>query len=503
MSAILEIKKLTKEFPGVRALSEVDLEVQEGEIHALVGENGAGKSTLMKVLCGLYPTGSYDGDICIDGQPQQFHSVRDSEKKGLAIIFQELMLFKDLSIAENIFVGDHLSDKMVIDWEQVRGRAQQLLDYVKLPESPDTLVGELGVGKQQMVEIMKALAKKARILILDEPTAALTDSEVEKLLGIIRDLKKQGVTCIYISHRLGEVLAISDMVTILKDGQSVGTYPTSQLNEDLIVSKMVGREMSQRYPEINPTIGPVKLKVNDWTVRDYDRNERLIVDHISFEVRRGEILGIAGLMGAGRTELVSSLFGINIGKTEGEIFLDDARINIRSPIDAIRQGICLLTEDRKKLGINFEGTIQQNIAIQNLHLLSKWGVIDENAEVEQCNTYVDQLKLKCSSIESMVGELSGGNQQKVVLAKLLMSKPGVLFLDEPTRGIDVGAKYEIYTLMNRLLEQGMCIVMISSDLQEVLGMSHRVMIMKEGRVTGIVENQGLTEETIMKNALEV
>lgn len=503
MPDILEVKNLTKRFPGVTALSDVEFTVSEGEIHALVGENGAGKSTLMKVLCGLYPYGSYDGEVYVRGELQKFGNVRDSEEKGIAIIFQELMLFKELSIAENIFIGDRLSDKGVIDWNLVYGKATKLLDYVKLKESPETPVGELGVGKQQMVEIMKALSKDARILILDEPTAALTDSEVAKLLEIIRDLKKQGVTCIYISHRLNEVLEISDKVTVLKDGRTVGTYRTSELNENIIVSKMVGREMDQRYPPINSVIGETALRVENWTVQSGNNHQRMIVDDISFEVHKGEILGIAGLMGAGRTELVSSLFGIHNGTRTGNIFLDGKQIHIRNPIDAIRQGICLLTEDRKKYGLNFQGNIKNNISVQNLHLLSRYGLIDENLEVGQCSQYVSQLNLKCSSIESMVGELSGGNQQKVILAKLLMSHPKVLFLDEPTRGIDVGAKYEIYTLMNRLLQEGMCIVMISSDLQEVLGMSHRVMIMKEGRMTGLIENKDLTEEMIMKNALEV
>lgn len=503
MPNILEIKNLTKEFPGVKALNNVELAVEKGEVHALVGENGAGKSTLMKVLCGLYPYGSYDGAIFVNGEQQKFNDVKDSEKKGIAIIFQELMLFKDLSIAENIFVGDRLSSKRTIDWNRIYGKSSELMNYVKLSESPKTLVGTLGVGKQQMVEIMKALAKDAQILILDEPTAALTDTEVVKLLDIIRDLKQQGVTCIYISHRLNEVLEISDAVTILKDGSTVGTFPTKELNEDIIVSKMVGRNMSQRYPKLNHTLGEVVLKVEDWSVTDHCNHEHAIVNNVSFEVHKGEILGIAGLMGAGRTELVSSLFGIDIGANTGNVILEGTRVEVDNPSASIRNGICLLTEDRKKLGLNFEGSIEKNIAVQNFHLLSRYGVIDENLEVEQCNKYVQQLKLKCSSIEAMVGELSGGNQQKVVLAKLLMSRPKVLFLDEPTRGIDVGAKYEIYTLMNRLLEEGMCIVMISSDLQEVLGMSHRVMVMKEGRVTGIIENKDLTEEIIMKNALEV
>lgn len=503
MSNLLEIRNLTKRFPGVIALNQASFCVKEGEIHALVGENGAGKSTLMKVLCGLYPYGSYEGDIVIQGEVQHFTHIQDSEAKGIAIIFQELMLFKDLSIAENIFVNGSCYKNGLVDWNYLNAQAQKLLDYVGLSEKPQTLVGELGVGKQQMVEIMKALSKNARLLILDEPTAALTDRETEHLLDILRDLKKNGVTCIYISHRLNEVLSISDTVTVLRDGATVGSYPTSELDENKIVSMMVGRDMSERFPKAEHPIGEPILEVKNWTIRDYDNPDRTIVNDISFQLRQGEILGIAGLMGSGRTELISSLFGIDIGEASGELFLYGEQLHIHSPIDAIRNSICLLTEDRKKLGLNFAATIQKNISIQNLPLFTNCGIIDENKENELCRQQVQNLRIKCASLDVMVGTLSGGNQQKVVLAKLLMSHPKVLILDEPTRGIDVGAKYEIYSLMNQLLAEGTSIIMVSSELPEVLGMSDRVMVMKDGRVTAIMDNNDLTEESIMKNALEV
>lgn len=503
MPNILQIKNLTKLFPGVRALNNVNLSVKEGEIHALVGENGAGKSTLMKVLCGLYAFGNYEGEILIDGVDQRFEGIRDSEKKGIAIIFQELMLFRELSIAENIYIGGGLGKNGFVNWNLVNKKSKELLNHVKLSESPETLVKDLGVGKQQMVEIMKALAKEARILILDEPTAALTDKEAEHLLDIIKNLNKKGVTCIYISHRIKEVLQISNSVTILRDGQTVGTFPTSELDENKIVSMMVGRNMSDRYPKATHEIGEVVFEVKKWSIKNYEKPHKNIVDDISFDLRRGEILGIAGLMGSGRTELVSSLFGIDLGITSGEIYFNNSKIQIKSPSDAIWNGICLLTEDRKKLGLNFEGTIEMNMAIQNLKLFSRFGVINDNKEVVLCKKYADELNIKSSSLQALVGKLSGGNQQKVILAKLLMSHPKILILDEPTRGIDVGAKFEIYTLMNKLREEGMSIIMISSELPEVLGMSDRVMVMKEGKATGIFINKNLTEEIILKSALEV
>lgn len=499
----LQINNLSKEFPGVKALDNVNLHVKKGEIHAIVGENGAGKSTLMKVLSGIYPTGTYEGEIRIEGELKFFKNVKDSEKAGVAIIYQELLLVKDLSISENIYLGSKIGSRGIINWNELNSNASKWIKYVGLNDDPNTLIKDLGVGKQQMVEIAKALSKDAKILILDEPTAALTENEVKQLMTILNELRNKGVTCIYISHKLEEVLSISDTVTVLRDGKTIGKYPTCELNESKIISMMVGRELSQRFPQKNHTRGKCILEVRNWCMTGQDNSEKYILKDISFKLFEGEILGIAGLMGAGRTELVNSLFGVHCGRVSGEMYYYGKRIFAKKPIETIKKGIGLLTEDRKKLGLNLVTNIRENVTMQNLGSISKYGILNNNEEIKCCNKYMSDLRIKSESIESLVSELSGGNQQKVVIARLLMSNPKILFLDEPTRGIDVGAKFEIYNLMNELLKNDIAIVMVSSELPEVIGMSDRIVIMKEGRVTGVIDNDDITEEIIMKNALEV
>jgi len=497
---ILEVKNLTKEFPGVRALDKVNFAVKKGEIHALVGENGAGKSTLMKVLSGVYPFGTYEGEIIIEGSIRTFKNVKESELAGIAIIYQELLLVKDLSIAENIFLGSEKGKHGIINWNELNSKALKWIEYIGLNENPATLIRDLGVGKQQLVEIAKALSKNARILILDEPTAALTDKEVEHLMTILRELKSKDVTCIYISHKLEEVLKISDSVTVIRDGKTIGSSKTEGLDEHQIISMMVGREFTNRFPEKKSCRREKIMEVINWNLHDKNNPEKPILKDLSFEVYAGEVLGIAGLMGAGRTELVNSIFGIHEGKVDGEIYLHGKKVTIKKPIEAIRNGIGLLTEDRKRQGLNMVASISKNITMANLNKVSKHGIINDNEEIKFSNKYISGLKIKANTIEMLVSKLSGGNQQKVVLAKWLMANPKILFIDEPTRGIDVGAKYEIYNLINTLLEEGIGIVMVSSELPEILGMSHRVIVMKEGRITGLFENRDLTEEIVMKCA---
>lgn len=494
---ILEMRGITKEFPGVKALQDVTFEVRRGEVHALVGENGAGKSTLMKVLSGVYPHGSYGGDIVIDGQVQRFATIRDSERAGVAIIFQELALVKQMTIAENIFLGSELQRaRGVIDWNRTWRETAAALAQVGLRLNPGTLVRDLGVGSQQLVEIAKALSKKARILILDEPTAALTETEADNLLSILETLKARGVSCIYISHRLKEVARIADRITVLRDGRTVLTDDRAAMPEERLVRTMVGRELTTMFPRRRRQPGEVVLEVEGWTVRDPVSGELRCRD-LSFAVRRGEILGIAGLMGAGRTELVTSLFGAWGRREAGALRLEGRPVAVRGARDAIRQGLALVSEDRKRFGLVLGMDVKENSTLASLARIARLGVIDKNMEIKSAARYVAELRTKTPSLEQRVGNLSGGNQQKVVLAKWLLTRPKILFLDEPTRGIDVGAKVEIYNIMNDLVDQGVCVVMVSSELPEVLGMSDRILVIHEGRLTGSLPIEQATQERVM------
>src|SRR5215211_9390184 len=479
---LLEMREITKSFPGVRAL---------------VGENGAGKSTLMKVLAGVYPFGSYGGDVVIDGQARQFHSVRDSENAGVAVIFQELSLIKGLTIGENIFLGREPRRFGVIRWEELYSRAQKLLDELNLPLDPRTPVGHLGIGQQQLVEIAKALSQEARILVLDEPTAALADAEVDTLFRIIGGLRARGVGMIYISHKLEEVFRVSERITVLRDGRTVGTRPAEELNEARVISLMVGREVGDIFPEAEHERGEVVFEARGVTVEDPNVAGKLLVKGVGFKVRRGEVLGVAGLMGAGRSELLMGIFGAWPGRVTGEVYVEGKRIKVSRPSDAIKQGVGFVTEDRKRFGLVLDQTILNNMTLAGLKKLSGRFVTDVDAEAAAGESYRRKLGVKTGSVFTVVGTLSGGNQQKVVLAKWLLTNPRVLFLDEPTRGIDVGAKQEIYAQINRLAREGLAIVLVSSELPEVLGLSDRVLVLHEGRVTGEFRREEATPEAVM------
>ncbi|WP_317157575.1 multiple monosaccharide ABC transporter ATP-binding protein [[Mycobacterium] appelbergii] len=495
------MRGITKEFPGVKALSDVDLSVRAGAIHAICGENGAGKSTLMKVLSGVYPHGSYDGDILFDGKSCEFRDIRSSERSGIAIIHQELALVPYLSIAENVFLGNEISQRGVIGWDRTLTAAQALLDRVGLHESPQTRVADIGVGKQQLVEIAKALAKDARLLILDEPTAALNDSDSRHLLDLIADLRTHGITSIIISHKLNEVLQIADSITILRDGQTIETIEVNDdLTEDRIVRGMVGRDLTHRFPpREDHEIGDVAFAVTNWTVLHPIDKQRKVVDDVSLDVRAGEIVGVAGLVGAGRTELAMSVFGRSYGRyVSGKVFKDNREVSTRTVSDAIRHGIAYATEDRKHLGLNLMDSIAQSITLASLAKVSKRSVIDPHQEAAVGERFRASMRIKASSVSAVTGKLSGGNQQKVVLGKWLFTDPDVLILDEPTRGIDVGAKYEIYTIINELASRGKAIIVISSELPELLGLCDRIFTLSQGRLTGEVARVDATQETLMR-----
>jgi putative multiple sugar transport system ATP-binding protein len=500
-STLLEMRGITKKFPGVTALSDVDLTVKAGAIHAICGENGAGKSTLMKILSGVYPHGDYDGEIRLDGQPCEFKDIRSSERAGIAIIHQELALVPYLSIAENVFLGNELSRYGVIGWGQTLTEAQSLLDRVGLRESPQTRVADIGVGKQQLVEIAKALSKKVRLLILDEPTAALNDSDSRHLLDLIVDLRGHGITSIIISHKLNEVMEVADTVTILRDGRTIETISVSDdLTEDRIVRGMVGRDLTHRFPpRPEREIGDVAFAVSNWTVLHPIDQQRKVVDDVSLNVRAGEIVGIAGLMGAGRTEFAMSVFGRTYGKyVQGKVFKGDREISTRTVPDAIRNGIAYATEDRKHLGLNLMDSIAQSITLPSLRKISKRGVLNAHEEAGVGERYRASMRIKASTVSAVTGKLSGGNQQKVVLSKWLFTDPDVLILDEPTRGIDVGAKYEIYTIINELAARGKAVLVISSELPELLGLCDRIYALSQGRLTGEVAQADATQETLMR-----
>jgi ABC-type sugar transport system ATPase subunit len=494
---LLEMREITKSFPGVRALDGVSFDLHAGELHALVGENGAGKSTLMKVLGGVYPFGSYGGEVVIDGRVRQFTSVRDAENAGIAVIFQELSLIKELTIGENIFLGREPRRFGIIRWEELYSRAQRLLDELNLPLDPRTPVGHLGIGQQQLVEIAKALSQEARMLVLDEPTAALTESEVETLFRIIADLRARGVGMIYISHKLDEVFRVSERITVLRDGRTVGTRPAAELDEARVIALMVGREVGDIFPEAQHERGEVVFEARGVTVEDPNVSGKLLVRDVSFQVRRGEVLGVAGLMGAGRSELLMAIFGAWPGRVAGEVYVEGKRVRVNRPSDAISQGVGFVTEDRKRFGLVLDQTILNNMTLAGLRKLSGRFVTDVDAEAAAGERARKELRVKANSVFTVVGTLSGGNQQKVVLAKWLLTNPRVLFLDEPTRGIDVGAKQEIYAQINRLAKAGLAIVLVSSELPEVLGLSDRVLVLHEGRVTGEFKRSEATPEAVM------
>lgn len=498
---LLEMKNITKTFPGVKALDNVNLKVEEGEIHALVGENGAGKSTLMNVLSGVYPHGTYEGDIIYNGEVCNFHDIKDSEAKGIVIIHQELALIPYMTIGENMFLGNERGKKYAINWDQTYGMAEKYTKQVGLADSTRTLIKDIGVGKQQLVEIAKALAKNAKLLILDEPTSSLNESDSKALLDLMLKLKKEGLTCIIITHKLNEVAYVADKITVIRDGSTIETLTKGidDFSEDRIIKGMVGREIADRFPKRHGVkIGGINMEVKNWTVYHPLYSERKVVDNVSMNVRKGEVVGISGLMGAGRTELAMSIFGKSYGTNiSGTLLLNGKEVNLKSARDAIEHKLAYVTEDRKGDGLILSNPIKINTTLANLKGVSKNGVIDPDKEYAVAVEYKNKLRTKCPSVEQNVGNLSGGNQQKVLLAKWMFADPDVLILDEPTRGIDVGAKYEIYCIINDLVAAGKSVIMISSELPEVLGMSDRIYIMNEGRIAGELSAAEATQEKIM------
>ncbi|MFD0575286.1 multiple monosaccharide ABC transporter ATP-binding protein [Dactylosporangium darangshiense] len=498
---LLEMRSITKEFPGVKALSDVNLVVRQGEIHAICGENGAGKSTLMKVLSGVYPYGSYEGQIFYQGSESRFGDIRASEKAGIVIIHQELALVPHMSITENLFLGNEPRRNGSYDWKGANRKAIELLAQVGLQDDPDTLIKDIGVGKQQLVEIAKAFAKDVKLLILDEPTAALNENDSRHLLDLLREFKRQGITSIMISHKLNEIGAIADSITILRDGKTVETLEVGPdgVDEDRIVRGMVGRDLDSRYPEHTPNIGEVFFEVRDWTVRHPIAADRLVCKNSSFNVRRGEIVGFAGLMGAGRTELAMSLFGRSYGVyLSGHIYKDGEEIQLKSVAEAIKHGLAYVSEDRKSIGLNLLDDIKTSTVAAKLSKISRHGVLDPVAEHKVAEEYRQALRVKAPTVDEGVSKLSGGNQQKVVLAKWMFTDPDLLILDEPTRGIDVGAKYEIYGIIQRLADQGKGVIVISSELPELLGICDRIYTVFEGTITGVLPRAEANPEILMK-----
>jgi putative multiple sugar transport system ATP-binding protein len=497
---ILEMRGITKEFPGVKALSNVNFRVKRGEIHCLVGENGAGKSTLMKVLSGVYPIGNYEGDIVLNGQVQSYRGIHDSEAAGVAIIYQELALVPDMTVYENIYLGHEIMKGKTINWNETIVQATEMLKKVKLNVNPGTKVKELGVGKQQLIEIAKAFSKDVKLLILDEPTAALNEDDSANLLELLKGLRQEGITSIMISHKLKEVIAIADTVTVLRDGQTICSLDAAkgEVSEPALIKNMVGRAIEDIYPKrAKKEPGEKVLEVENWSAFDHSLG-RTILKNMHFNIRKGEVVGFSGLMGAGRTELALSIFGNSRDyKLDGTIKVKNQPVTIKSPSEAIKVGLAYVTEDRKGNGLILMQDIRNNITLANLNALAKNGVINENEEINIANQYKTDLTIKAPSIEMVTGKLSGGNQQKVSLAKWLFTKPDILILDEPTRGIDVGAKFEIYTLMNQLIEQGMSIIMISSELPEVLGMCDRIYVVAEGKITGELTREEATQDKVM------
>jgi D-xylose transport system ATP-binding protein len=499
-SNALELRDIVKDFPGVRALDKVRFDVAHGEVHALCGENGAGKSTLMKIISGLYPFGSYQGDLVVDGKVRRFGSISDSQAAGVAIVFQELSLVRELSVAENIFLGREPARFGVINWHEVYSRTNDLLRDLGFDIDAHARVGDLGIGQQQMVEIAKALALNAKILILDEPTSALSDTEIEVFLGTVRKLKSRGVACVLITHKLNEVFAIADRITVFRDGKSVASYEASLVDEHRVIGDMVGRELKEMYPRIEKTIGGPILEVLQLSVPHPTIPGKDLLHKVSFSVRKGEILGIAGLMGSGRTEILMSVFGALHGQKLGTIRLEGETLDCRSPREAIQRGLALVSEDRKRFGLVLEDSVTKNISLASLSQLTRFGVLKGNDEVAIAEGYVRDLRIKTPDVDAQVKNLSGGNQQKVVLAKWMLTRPKVLFLDEPTRGIDVGARAEIYRIVGEMAKEGVAVVMVSSELPEVLGLSDRVLVLCGGRITGEFSRDEATQERIMAAA---
>jgi putative multiple sugar transport system ATP-binding protein len=503
---LLEMKNITKTFPGVKALDNVNLKVEEGEIHALVGENGAGKSTLMNVLSGIYPYGSYEGDISFHGELCRFTNIKDSETKGIVIIHQELALIPYMSIGENMFLGNERGRYYSINWNETYGEADKYLRVVGLQESSKTLIKDISVGKQQLVEIAKALAKKAKLLILDEPTASLNDNDSKTLLDLLLQFKKEGMTCIIISHKLNEVSYVADKITVIRDGATIETLDKNadDISEDRIIKGMVGRSISDRFPaRENENIGEKALEIENWNVYHPIYTERKVVDQVSMYVRKGEVIGIAGLMGAGRTELAMSIFGKSYGRNiSGKAKIHGKEVHLHSVRDAIKHKLAYVSEDRKGSGLILDNSIKHNTTLANLEGVSVQGVINPDREYEVAVEYKEKLNTKCHTVEQKVGHLSGGNQQKVLLAKWMFADPDILILDEPTRGIDVGAKYEIYCIINQLAAEGKSVIVISSELPEVIGMCSRIYIMDEGKFVGEVAGEEATQENIMAHILK-
>lgn len=498
---LLELKNITKDFPGVRALDGVSFSLEAGEIHALCGENGAGKSTLIKILCGVHAVGTYGGEMLLEGEAVQFHNLHDSEERGIALIAQELALVPELSVAENIVLGHEPSRRGLIQWDAVRGEARRALGLVGLDIDPDQPVRELGVGRQQMIEIAKALSKEARVLVLDEPTAALTEADAQKLLEFLAGLKRKGVSCIYISHRLEEVFQVADRVTVLRDGKSVTTSRVADMTQEKVISHMVGRELKDLYPRPAEKPGETLLSVKRLSVEDPSNPGRFVVRDVSLEVRRGEVLGIGGLMGAGRTALLSSLFGAARSRATGTLSVEGReRPLFASPREAIAWGVALVSEDRKRYGLVLEASVGENLALAVLRRWARKGFIDHAALEADGMEQIRALRIKTPGLSARAEHLSGGNQQKVVLGKWLLTEPKVLLLDEPTRGIDVGAKAEIYGLIGELLEKGVGIVLVSSDLPELLGLCHRVLVLNQGRPTANLHHTEATPEKVLAAA---
>ncbi|MET8048546.1 multiple monosaccharide ABC transporter ATP-binding protein [Streptosporangium sp. NPDC005286] len=495
------MRGITKTFPGVKALQDVNLAVRRGEIHAICGENGAGKSTLMKVLSGVYPHGSYDGEIFFDGEPCRFSDIRDSEKHGIVIIHQELALSPYLSIAENIFLGNERTSRGLIDWNRTNAEAAELLERVGLRENPVTRSMDIGVGKQQLVEIAKALSKQVRLLILDEPTASLNDEDSAHLLDLLRGLREEGITSVIISHKLNEIQAVADSTTILRDGRTIETLDMrgDRVTEERIIAGMVGRDLEHRFPPHEPRIGEEALRIEDWTVHSPSQHDRVVVSGANLTLRRGEIVGLAGLMGAGRTELAMSVFGRSYGVgISGRVYKNGGEIQLRTVGEAIGHGLAYATEDRKRYGLNLIDDIKRNVSAAALGKLARRGWVDDNKEYQVADGFRESMNIKAPSVLSVTGKLSGGNQQKVVLSKWIFTDADVLILDEPTRGIDVGAKYEIYSIINQLADQGKAILVISSELPELLGVCDRIYAMSAGRITGEVPRAEATPERLMQ-----
>ena len=503
---LLEMRSITKEFPGVKALSNVNLVVEEGEIHAICGENGAGKSTLMKVLSGIHPYGSYEGQIIFDGKECRHQNIKDSEKLGIVIIHQELALVPYLSIAENMFLGNERARRGVIDWDETYARAAQYLQVVGLHENPNTLIKDIGVGKQQLVEIAKALAKDVRLLILDEPTSSLNEQDAQNLLDLLLRLRKEkNITSIIISHKLNEIAYVADKITIIRDGSTIETLDKNagEISEPRIIKGMVGRDLTNRFPPRQPNVGEVSMEVKNWTVYHPLYTERKVVDDVSITLRKGEVVGIAGLIGAGRTELCKSVFGRAYGtKISGQLLIDGKEVYLNSVSEAIQAGLAYLTEDRKGDGLVLSDSIKHNTTLARLDFVSERGVVDVDKEYQAADEYKRKLGVKAPSVEQVVGNLSGGNQQKVLIGKWMFAQPDIMMLDEPTRGIDVNAKYEIYCIINDLVAQGKSVLMVSSELPEILGMCDRTYVMCEGRIVGEFTREEATQEKIMDRIMQ-